>query len=106
MGDKCELKEKVDEQEEAVPATSNDMEEEEEEDLPYQLTRVKMEPVETEVTPENFKQLNFDIPLTDIALTPQWRDKLHPQIWFLKRKAEVFNRWKNDINFYFNYSSK
>merc|ERR1712150_131140 len=30
---KCELKEKVDEQEEAVPATSNDMEEEEE-DLP------------------------------------------------------------------------
>ena len=104
--DKCELKEKVDEQEEAVPATSNDMEEEEEEDLPYQLTRVKMEPVETEVTPENFKQLNFDIPLTDIALTPQWRDKLQPQIWFLKRKAEVFNRWKNDINFYFNYSSK
>ena len=105
--DKSELKEKVDEKKDSAEnASSNDTEKEEEEDLPYQLARVKEEPVETEIIPENFKQLNFDIPLTDIALSPEWRHKLQPQIWFLKRKAEVFNRWKNDINFYFNYSNK
>ena len=106
--DKCESPEKVDEHNDSAdetPATSNDMETEEE-DLAYQLARVKKEPVETEITPENFKQLNFDISLTDIALTPEWRHKLQPQIWLLKRKAEVFNRWKNDINFYINYSNK
>ena len=75
----------------------------------YQMSSVKMEPVESvdlEITPENYKQLDFDVSLTDIALTSEWRKKLEPQILFLKRKAEVFNRWKNDINFYFNSSSQ
>ena len=70
------------------------------------VTRVKMEPLEQEISSENYKLLSFDIVLTDIALTPEWRTKLQPQIIFLKKKAEVFNRWKNDINFYFNMSSK
>ena len=53
----------------------------------------------------SYSPINCDIPMFDIALEPQWQYYLEPQIQFLKRKAEVFNRWKNDINFYFKSGS-
>ena len=49
--------------------------------------------------------MDCDVPMFDISNEPQWKYYLEPQIDFLKKKAEVFNRWKNDINFYFNTSS-
>ena len=46
-----------------------------------------------------YEPMKFDISMSDIALTPEWRDYLDPQIQYMKKKAEVFNRWKNDINY-------
>merc|ERR1719342_961341 len=66
---------------------------------PKQIDKVKFDPQKI------YNPMDFDISLGDIALDPTWKDLLEPQVIFLKRKAEVFNRWKNDINFYFKSSS-
>ena len=52
-----------------------------------------------------YKPMNFNIPVCDIALESQWKDYLDPQVEFLKKKVEALNRWKNDINYYFNVST-
>ena len=54
---------------------------------------------------KNYLPMNFNISMSDIAFEPEWKDYLDPQIQFMKKKAEVFSRWKNDINYYFNIST-
>ena len=54
---------------------------------------------------KEYKPMNFNIKMCDVAFEREWEEYLEPQIDYLKKKAEVFNRWKNDINFYKNMIS-
>ena len=57
------------------------------------------------VLDKEYKPMSFDIQMCDVAFETKWEEYLEPQINYLKKKAEVFNRWKNDINFYKNMIS-
>ena len=69
---------------------------------------LQLEHLEKESTLDLDKQyepMNFDIKMCDVAFETEWEEYLEPQIEYLKKKAEVFNRWKNDISFYKNMIS-
>ena len=51
---------------------------------------------------KQYQPMKLDIKICDVAFVREWEEILGPQIDYLKKKAEVFNRWKNDINFYKN----
>ena len=74
----------------------------------YDTAELQLEHLEKESTLDLDKQyepMNFDIKMCDVAFETEWEEYLEPQIEYLKKKAEVFNRWKNDISFYKNMIS-
>ena len=74
--------------------------------LGIDIIEVKSKTLAKDIDPNRtYKPMNFNIPVCDIALESQWRDYLDPQVEFLKKKVEALNRWKNDINYYFNVST-